>query len=75
MEGDSVSIHSQATEINGEPVYTAKLSEKPQFMLDEEYNQEIIGCAIEAVRATCLSIYPFNIEMQKKMAEMIAKMI
>lgn len=75
MEGDIVKITAQATEVNGIPSFEAKIGEKPQFMLDEEFNQLIFGCALEALKVACKLIYPSNEELQKKLAVLIANKI
>ena len=74
MEGDKVSITSTSIEMNGIPVHVAEISEKPQFMLAEEYTQEIIECAILAVQTAYRTIYPNNPTAQSRISDLIAKM-
>ena len=73
MEGDKVYLKATATETNGIAVYGTEMGQKPLFMLDEEYVEQIIGCAVEVVRMACRNIYPENGEMQQKIAQLIAK--
>lgn len=75
MEGDIVKISSIAVETSGVPVYNTDISKKPEFMLDEEYNQEVIGCALEAIKKACETIYPNNSEAQSRLAKMIANKV
>lgn len=74
MEGDKVEIVANATEIEGKFFLTSKISEKPQFMLDEEYRQQIIACAVEAIRVACTSVYPNNEGTRLVLAQAIANM-
>lgn len=73
MEGDKVYLKATPTETNGIPVYGTEIGQKPLFMLDEEYVEQIIGCATEVVKMACRNIYPENGEMQVKIAQLIAK--
>ena len=73
MEGDKVYLQATATETNGIPVYGTEMGQKPQFMLECEYVEQIIGCATEVVKMACKSIYPGDGEMQEKIAHLIAK--
>ena len=72
MEGDKVGINAVATDMNGQVVYTTEISEKPQFMLDEEYHEQLIECAIEAVKSACRAIYPISNEAQRRLVKLIA---
>jgi len=72
MEGDKVSITSTSTENEGIFYHDTYVSEKPQFMMNEEYHQELIQCAINAVREACKIIYPNNEGTRIVLAEMIA---
>ena len=73
MEGDKVIVSTMVKEENGITKMEAEISEKPQFMLEEEYNQSIIDCAVYTIRTVCAYLYPTNAQMQVKMAEAIAK--
>lgn len=75
MEGDKVRIIATATDINGNTVYTTEIDEKPQFMLDEEYHEQLIECSCQAVLSACKIIYPNNNVAQKRLASMIANKI
>ena len=65
MEGDVVKILTSAKEESGFLEYNVEISEKPQYMLDEEYNAALITCVINAVRETCNVIYPDNKKSQE----------
>ena len=73
MDGDKVYLNSSAIEKNGTPIFYVEMGEKPQFMLECEYVEQIIGCATEVVKMACKSIYPSDGEMQEKIAHLIAK--
>ena len=73
LEGDKVYLHVTATEKNGVLVFSSEIGQKPQFMLNEEYVQSLIDCAILAVKKATEAIYPDNVEMQQQVAEAIGK--
>ena len=74
MQGDKVRIESVATEMENDTIYTTEISEKPQFMLEEEYHQQIIKCVIEAVKKACKTVYPMNESAQIRIAKVILNM-
>ena len=64
MEGDTVKILTQETERGGAPEYEMEISEKPMYMLNEEYNSTLIICTIKMLKMVCETIYPGNKEAQ-----------
>ena len=72
MEGDKVTLMTVAEEVSGDTIYTTKLGEKPQFMLDEEYREQIIKCAAESLKIAVKAVYPNMMEQQKLLASAIA---
>ena len=73
MEGDKVIVSTSVCDENGISTVDTEISEKPQFMLDEEYNESIIDCAVGTLKVVCAYMYPNSKEMQARMAEAIAK--
>ena len=73
MTGDKVIVMTTAEDENGFMTLGTEISEKPQFMLDEEYTMTMVRCAQETVRMVCKVCYPNNREAQKRLAESIAK--
>ena len=56
MTGDKVSVQAQIIEDDVVSEYKVDVSEKPKFMLDEEYNQKLLMCAIMAVQSVCKNV-------------------
>lgn len=72
MENDKIHIISSATEKNGTHEFQTEISEKPQFMLDSEYNELLLLCVINAVEDVCKKISP---EQSKRYGLYIANKI
>ena len=72
MQGDKIKVTAEAIENNGEMEYASIISEKPIFMVQQEYNQSLIRCACKVVNAVCKAVYPNNEGTQKVLAEAIA---
>lgn len=72
MQGDTIRVIAEAVENNGEMEYASVISEKPMFMIQQEYNQTLIRCACKVVNAVCKAVYPNNEGTQQVLAEAIA---
>ena len=73
MQGDKVFVKVEGEEKEGQPVFAVEISEKPQFMMDEEFNLQLIECATYAVQSVCKTCFPNNEPMQGALANTIAK--
>ena len=72
MEGDRITVNSMVTEINNDYEYEVKIGEKPIFMFEEDFNLQLIQCAINSVRCVCQKLSQDE-DQQKRIAKMIGK--
>lgn len=73
MQGDKVSITSTITEIDNELVEEVIVGDKPEFMLDSEYNSCILTCGENAVMEACNRLANGSIVRAKNIAYYIAE--
>ena len=71
MSGDRVQITAYALEQDEKPVYAVHISEKPQFMLDEEFKYHLLECGKNVIEGICQRIYPNNKSAQEMCLEYI----
>lgn len=71
MEGDKVVVSATALEHSGDIAYCGEISQKPEFMLEEEYEWQMIQCAVEVNKLICKKLYPNGGEYAKKLMKHI----
>ena len=75
MEGDKVRIEVELEERLGKNVVDVRISDKPQFMLKEEYDKQLIDGMIEAIKSVCQTVYPNNKNTQEVLARAMANQV
>ena len=73
MQGDKIELKAWVIEENEMPVFAVEIGQKPQFMLQEEYNHHILECGVNVLQAIATKLYPENPAGQKKCLEYIKK--
>ena len=71
MEGDKVVVSVTALDHDGDVAYCGEVSQKPQFMLEEEYEWQMIQSAVEMNKMICKKLYPVGGEYAKKLMKHI----
>lgn len=73
MEGDKVIVSVTALEKDGDTYYCGEISEKPQYMLQAEYEQQMLRCAVEVNKMVAKKVFPNGAEARERMIEYIYK--
>ena len=72
MKNDRIAITSEIIETNeSEYEWKGEASEKPKFMLSEEYEQLLTECAVNAVRHVCAKLGNGDRTREKRFTEYI----
>ena len=73
MQGDKVGISVEMVEQDGKFTVTNEFTPKPQFMLDGEYEELLVQCVKNAMKAVCKACYPEDKTGREMLAKAIAK--